>query len=174
MFPKLKARPRVRGRPRERPTDETWPGREPSIAHALMGSAASTDSWRNPGTSRTRQARESSRKKESQGKSRQAAPGGPPPYNQREFRSPTGGGPRPKESKDKGSQPTAPQKSPKEWRRPKVYKNKNVQLASGAATPPNPRKPRRPSDRPARGYRSGKGKRGLRPSPTRSPCHWDR
>ena len=118
LLPKLKTRSKVHGCPREQPTDETWPGKEPSIIQVLNGNVALTESGRNPGKSGILQAQESSRTKESQGKSRQEAP-----------------------------------KIPKKWNYPRVYKNKNVQPALGAATPPNPRKLRRPNGRPARGYR---------------------
>ena len=113
-LPKPKARPRARGRPRERPTDETWPGKEPSIAHAPTGSAVSKEPWRSPGKNGALQPQESSRTKESRGKSHQEATRGPLPSIHRKYRSPKGGGPRHKKRVDKESQPTAPPKEPLE------------------------------------------------------------
>ena len=112
MQPMTRARPEVRGHPQERPKDETWLGKELSIAHAPTGSAASTEPWRSPGKNGALQPQESSRTKESRGKSHQEATRGPPPSHHRKYRSPKGGGPRHKKRMDKESQPTGPPKNP--------------------------------------------------------------
>ena len=73
--------------------------------------------------------------------------------NQHAPRKPIGGEPRLGGNRGRGAQLTMVPRSPEEWGRFRVYKNKKVKPTEGAPNSPNPKMPRRPDDRRVRGYR---------------------